>query len=252
MEVFKGGFKLSGNIMVATIISFFLCISMLNICSAIFTRETGYDAYVYVDANDNGQLDEEEKITDEYRYLYPADDDKDDIKAEQYEEQGYSINKVKIRTSLSGIGKAIFLITTQGLSLIMIIAFAGHSVYNHGFKDSNLVRIGSKKKDMLKGLKIGLVGNIPFFILFFVMVAMAFGLAPKFPVLWYAFFNSHYYAIIVGVVGDVKEVSQLGVAHYIILFLLQFVIPAVTAVGYMLGFKGISLSEKIIYKKEDK
>lgn len=252
MEIFKGGIKLSGSLIVAAIISFFLCISMLNISSALFTSEVGYDAYVYIDENENAKLDEDEKIHTQYNYEYPSDGKTDDLMAEEYEDKGYSINKVKIRTPLTGIGKAFFLLITQSLSLIMIIAFAGHSVYNIGFKDSNLVRIGSKKKDILKGLKIGLVGNVPFFILFILIIVAACGAAPKIPTLWYASLNSHFYAVITGVSSGTELVSQLDVWQYIIFFLLQLIVPAIAAIGYVLGFKEIRLSEKIMYKKEDK
>ena len=47
--IFKNGIKLCGSLIVAAIISVFLCFSINVICSALFTAEIGYNAYVYKD-----------------------------------------------------------------------------------------------------------------------------------------------------------------------------------------------------------
>lgn len=260
MSIFKNGVKMSGSLIVAAIISFFLCVSMLNICSAIFTKEIGYDAYVY-------ENETSEDIIAQYSYTYTDEDgdgkdDGQDIKKIEYEKLGYSVITVKTRSSLEGSSKAIFLISTQALCLIMVTAFSSSSVYKQGFKDRNLARIGHIKEDMLKGFKIGLVGNIPFLLLFVLLLVLRviIGVSPneevvgglsQIRVVWYAFLNSQYYPLITLISAGVQEISQLNIIQLILFFLLQLIAPAISGVSYILGYKEINLAEKLVYKKEE-
>lgn len=242
MNIFKNGFRLSGSIIAAAVISFFLCISLNVICTALFTEFTGYKGYVY-------ESETSDKLIAEYEYSYS---DGEDTKKAEYEKQGYSVTTVKLRSSLTGSGKAVFLASTQILSMIMVVAFASNSAYKQGFKDANLSKIGYIKHDMLKGLKIGLVGNIPFFVVFALLLAMALGLAPNFRTVWYAFLNGHFYSLIMVITGGAQTVSQINVVQYVLLLLLQLIVPVVSTAAYILGIKEINLSEKIVYKKEGK
>ncbi len=250
MNILKNGIKLSGSLVIAAVISLFLCISINVICSAAFTREIGYNAYVY-------ETEASDKIIAEYSYNYTdldgdGKDDGTDTKLQEYEAAGYTVSTVKLRSSLSGVGKGVFLTSTQVLTFIMVFAFASNSCYKQGFRDNNLVNIGQIKKDYLKGLKIGLIGNIPFFVLFILAVAMALGAAPAFRTVWYAFLNSHYYSVITLINDTAKTLSELTVVQFVLLFLVQLTAPAISTVAYILGLKEIDVFEKLVYKKEDK
>ncbi len=243
MNNFKHGFKVAINIIIAAMISFFLCISINIICSAAFTSVIGYDAFVYSDETC-------EELIAEYEYIYTDEDgdgkyDGTDLKKKEYEEQGHFVVTQKKQSELKGMGKAIFLIASQILSLIMIVAFAGSSVYKQGFKDSNLVKIGHKKKDVLRGFKIGLIGNIPFFALFVLAIVTA----SHFRTVLYAFLNAHYYSLIIWITNQSATLSQISILQYVLLFLLQFIVPIISGVAYVLGLKEINLAEKIVYKR---
>ena len=248
MNIFKNGFKMMGSLVIAAIISIFLIFSMNVICSALFTKEIGYAAYVYENETST------EAMT-QYEYFYTDDngdgkDDGTDDKIKEYEDRGYIVNTQKLRSALEGKGKAVFLVLTQIFSLTMVVAFASGVSYKQGFKDSNLVKIGHTKHDLLKGVKIGLIGNIPFFALAVLMVVLALGTAPGFKTIWYAFLSGHFYSFIVWTVGSAQTVADLSVAQYVLIFAMQFIIPVISAVAYILGFKEINLAEKIVYKKE--
>lgn len=250
MNIFNNGLKLSGSLIVAAFLSFFLCISMNVICSAAFTKDIGYNAYVYENENS-------EKLIAEYTYNYTDADgdgknDGTDLKKQEYEDAGYNVITVKVRSTLTGVGKAVFFVSTQALNLILIIAFAGNGAYKQGFKDNNLVKIGQSKKDNLKGLKIGLIGNMPFFAIFIIAIVFACGLAPDFRVVWYAFFNSHYYPLIMTIADTAQTLSNLEIGQIILMLLLQLIVPAVSTVAYILGFKEINIFENLVYKKEGK
>ena len=237
-NTFKMGLSLSVSIIVAAVLSFFLCISINVIFTAVFTEYIGYDAYGYINEDDDAVL--------LYTHNY---DDGDDTKRSEYEEQGYTIVEHKNRSTLSGAPKTSCLILTQAISLIMVFSFASSSVYKQGFKDSNLVRTGHIKKDVLKGLKIGIIGNIPFFVLFVLLILLALGLAPNFRTVWYALLNSHYYSAILLVIGGADTAASLNILQFVLLFIIQLIVPAISGVAYILGFKEINIFEKLVYKK---
>ena len=246
MSIVKLGFKTMSSIIIAAIISFFLCISVLNICSAMFTSEIGYDAFVY-------ENETAENTIAKYTYYYTDKngdgvDEGKDTQKQEYEDKGYVVVTAKIRTELKGSGKAIFYGATQILSAIMVVAFASSGAYKQGFKDSNLVKIGHAKKDNLKGFKIGLIANIPFFILFVVAIVKA----SVFRATLYAFLNSHYYAFVMTIIGGKANLADVGAVQYVLLGLLQLIVPIISGFAYILGLKEINLGEKIVYKKEVK
>ncbi len=248
MNVFKNGFKLCGSLIIASVISVFLCFSMNVIISAMFTSEIGYKAFVY-------ETPESTEPIAQYEYYYndkngDGKDDGTDIKMQEYEDKDYIVTTVKQRSTLTGAGKAIFLISTQILSMMMVVAFASNSPYKQGFKDANLVKIGHAKRDMLKGLKIGLIGNVPFFVITILMIVLATGTAPAFRTVWYAFLSGHFYSLIMWITGGVLTVGEISTVQYVWLVLVQFTVPVISCVAYILGFKEINLAEKLVYKKE--
>ena len=245
MNIIKNGLKLSGSIIAACIISFFLCISINVICTSVFTDFIGYNAYVYT-------KDGQEPI-DEYQYLYTdkdgdGKDDLTDTKKVEYEKAGYTVTTYKVRSVLEGSNKSIFLVLTQILNSILIISFASGSVYKLGFKDANLARTGHIKTDNFKGFKIGAIAYAPFFALFIILFVFI-GLVPNFRMVWYAFLNSHFYSIIVWISGGADVASKLNALQLILLFLIQLIVPIISGIAYILGFKEINISDKLVYKK---
>ena len=115
-------------------------------------------------------------------------------------------------------------------------------------------RIGQVKLDKLKGFKVGLIANIPFFALFVFFVACGLGLSPNLRVTLYGYLNCFIQPLIYLISGCSNEitVSQLNALQYVLLFLVQFIVPIVCGVAYMIGFKEINLSEKIMYQKKEK
>lgn len=245
MSVFKSGAKLSGGIIMAAVLGLFMCISINVICTGLFTEYIGYNAYVYTEDGD--------EPIDEYQYLYtdPDGDGKDnstDTKKAEYEKQGYTVTTYKVRSTLEGAGKSVFLGITQVLNLILVISFASSSVYKQGFKDANLVRTGHLKSDVAKGFKIGAIANIPFFALF-ALIAVFTVAVPNFRTTWYAFLNSHFYPIILWISGDADVVSKFSVLQLVLMFAVQFIVPVISGIAYILGFKEINLTDKLVYKK---
>lgn len=228
MGIFKNSRKLFGSLVVASIFSFFLCISINVICTAVFTKESGYFANVY--AEDSVQGDDP---VEQYTYNFA---DGEDEKLKQYEADGYIVEKTAMRSVLSGKGYWIFIISSQAVSLIMVLSFAASQNYKQGFADANLVRTGHKKRDILKGLKIGSLANVPFFAMFALLIIMALGLAPQFKTSFYGILNGYFYPVILVIAKSADVVSRLNFGRFALLFALQLIVPAVSQAAYMLGY----------------
>ena len=252
MRIFKSGAKLYGSLVVAVLISFFLCLSINAVCQVAFTKTVGYTAYVYTEDSDDPVESWEYTFTD------PDGDGKDngtDEKKAAYETQEkYEVKTYAKQSNLEGMGMAVYVVISQTLCGILLISFAGSSTYKQGFKDSNLVRIGHIKLDKLKGFKIGLVAVIPFLVLYALFVACGLGLAPTLRVTLYGYLNSFVSPIIYLISGSSNDiaVSDLNALQYVLIFLVQFIVPVICGVAYMIGFKEINLTEKIVYKKGEK
>lgn len=246
MNILKNGARLSVNVIVAAFVSFFLCISINVIFTGLFTDYIGYNAYVYTEDSDDPVA--------EYQYLYndtdgDGVDDGTDLKKAEYEEQGYTVSIYKVRSQLDGSAETGCRIITQILSFIMLLSFTSNSLYKRGFKDANLYRTGNLKEDYLKGFKTGLVANMPFFALFVLTVVLALGTAPQFRTVWYALLNSHFYSAVLWIAGSADTISKLGIMQFVLLFALQLVVPLISGMSYILGFKEISFTDKLVYKK---
>lgn len=120
-------------------------------------------------------------------------------------------------------------------------------VYELGFKESNLVRFKHAEQDLLRGLKIGIIAD-GFFILTYIGLIIAKFAAPDMPISIYKLVNSYAYSII-EVIGGNAKVGELSLIKVALLALPLLIVPAIATVGYILGYKGISISEKLIYKK---
>lgn len=235
-KCFKVGSKILLKLLVVVVLDFFLCISISVLCIGGFTENIGYDAYGYINEGDQS----------EYLYTYYNEDGEDTKKAE-YETQGYTVVTNSIRSELSGKGQATYLIVTQIFCLFILIAFVYSPVYELGFKESNLVRFKHAEQDLLRGLKIGVIAD-GFFILTYIGLVISKFLSPEMPTSIYKLLNSYAYSIIEVISGNAK-VGELSVGKLVLLGLPLIIVPAVATVGYILGYKGISLSEKLIYKK---
>lgn len=236
-NIFKIGTGILLKLLVVVVLDLFLCISISVLCIGGFTRNIGYEAYGYINEGDKS----------EYLYTYYSADGEDTKKAE-HEEQGYKIVTNNIRSELSGKGQAIFLTVTQLFCILVLIPFVYSPTYDLGFRESNLVRFKHAEEDLLRGLKIGIVADFAFILSYIALIVSALGAAPNLPVSLYKLVNSYCYSLI-DIIGGNAKVGELSLIQIVLLGLPLLVVPTVATVGYILGYKGISLSEKLIYTK---
>ena len=144
----------------------------------------------------------------------------------------------------------VFYTFLQLFSFIILVALIWQAVYIIGFRDSNMVRTGHQTEDLYKGFKIGAIAQIPGFVLFVSAVAfnMRFSL--------YRLLTGVYWTFLTAIAGTfnadkisniyMREMGVLKIGGMALLFL---IIPALSGVFYILGYKGIDLFTKFVYKK---
>lgn len=170
----------------------------------------------------------------------------------------FSINVI-ISAITNHAGRTACLIIGQIFALILVIVFAGTPLYTQGMTYKNLVKIGREKKDVLKGLKIGLIGNFPFFVLFIIYAVMTVTENTSFRTAWYTLLNSHYFALYSWIAGNAEVTSELHAWQLCLYLVIQFLAPVISAIAFLLGFQDKlhlgklihDTTHNMIYKKEE-
>ena len=237
-EYLKHSVKLFLKLLLIAFFSAFLVISFRVIFSGLGGKvEKGYIAY--------GQKGDE-PVKQLYQYMYSEGDD---LKYSAYEQQGYKIEKSMLTEMTHGT-KIACDITTAFFSIFMAFAVIYMPLFKEGTKDVNLVNFGHKQKDMLKGLKIGLIANIPFVLLYIAFFALHSGVLKGFNLTWYKFISGYLFVIYDLIFGASSVAGELSVSKLILAAAPLLFVPAAAAVSYVLGYKEFSLEEKLIYKNK--
>ena len=239
MENFKPASKVFIKIIAVTIFCFFVAISLLVMCNGFGTEKIGYTAY--------GATEEDDELKELYTYYYT--DGTDELEKE-YTDKGYALQKVTIRSEFKGGPKTIFLALTQIINLLILLGFLYTDLWNLGAADANLANFGHKAIDKFRGFKIGLLASVPNIIFFAIMIIFKNGFMSGFNAQMYKFVISYFYSFAELILGGTVALSELTVIKILLFGLLLFVIPVITEISYLLGLKGISLEEKLVYKKE--
>ncbi len=231
--IFKKGLKLFGLSIVANVMCFILIISFSVLSTALFTEKIGYTMY--------GATAESEELKELYTYYF---EDGDDTQKEKYEQKGYSLTEVTLRSQVSKTNKVVWSLVSQIFCLIMMISFIYNQLWQLGSKESNLVKFKSLKEDKLKGLKIGAIASAPsvIFLIFSVI-------SKKVNIALFAFLNAYLYDLISLIANGAKSFGALDIWQILLLFVILLIFPATAYGSYLLGYKQFSISEKIIYKK---
>ncbi|MBO7520123.1 MAG: hypothetical protein J6T73_05025, partial [Clostridia bacterium] len=122
-----------------------------------------------------------------------------------------------------------------------------------GFRDSNMVRTGHDTEDLYTGFKVGAIAGAPWFI--FLIVSVIINLRFS----YFRIINSTYWTFLTAVCGafdgeraatvGMRDVGVFGIIGSALILL---IVPAISGVVYIMGYKGIDLFSKFVYKKRKK
>lgn len=234
----KISLKIFAKIVLANVLSVITVISLSFLCSVMFTDEIGYKA-LGIKAESSEQVE---------LYTHYNKDGEDKLLAE-YEAEGYTINKVGIRSEISKSGNAVFLLLSAFFCMSMGAMITYQFVWKEGNKDLNLVRYGRAKENKFKGVTIGFFATLPYLILLLLMGLGKWGFAKNFPVVLYKYVNASLFALNDVICGKSLSFGDLSILQLLLLVLVLLIVPVFTGVAYYLGYKDILVSEKLTYKK---
>jgi len=149
------------------------------------------------------------------------------------------------------------MIVIELITLVLIvplyIALLYSPIWTEGDRNRNMVQFGHLVWDKYKGLKIGLFLMIPYFI---ENVFLTLSWAKVIPdIFWiYKILNSHLWPIMTWLnpiqEGNWISINNMSVLSLIICWIFMFYPLIISVIAYFLGYKGISVSEKLIYKNK--
>ena len=146
-------------------------------------------------------------------------------------------------------------IIAQILELVIIFNFAYMYMWYEGDRDRNLVNFNHIKYDKLRGLKAGLISSIPLFISYAVLVISFFTqnqiLYTIYRILNIPFLN------LIGLLtnytyGFTAYITDIRWYHVIMLLIIPLFTTAPSVIGYLFGYKRISILEKLQFSKSSK
>ena len=235
----KMGVKVFGKIILANVMSIITVVSLSFIVTAMFTENIGYQAFGTTSTSSESEL--------LYEYYY---ENGEDTQLPEYEEQGYTVNQVSIRSGVSKTGNAVFLVLCALFCMSLVAILTYTLVWKEGNKDLNLARFDRIKYDKLKGVKIGLIAAAPSLVLLLVLSIGKSTFSSSFPVIFYQYLNAAFFAPMDLICGSAVAFGDLAIWQILLLLLVLLLIPAFSGFAYYIGYKDILLSDKLIYKKQ--
>lgn len=158
-----------------------------------------------------------------------------------------------VRTEMATNTKIAFDIIIQIAMAILFVVFPYSQLWDQGDRDHNSVQFGHMAEDRLRGLKVGLMASIPAAAAFLLLIVLkAVRVFPQYAV-YYRWLNVCFWSIfnffIPTSVYTLPDVSWAAVPAMLIILA---VLPLTAHIGYTLGYRQISVRDKIVYKTTGK
>jgi hypothetical protein len=149
--------------------------------------------------------------------------------------------------------ESALVIISQTFMLILLVAMVYSKLWERGDKDNNRVNFNRMPEDKLRGLKVGLMAAIPSFAFYLLLVVSKLGLITDKYFALYRFLNISFMPIINRLAGaGVSSSRDVSWVSFLVILLTLSVVPLAAHLAYILGYKQISISEKIIYVNPEK
>lgn len=228
-----------------SIMAFLLYAFLTVIVSGMTTKELGYTIMYSAD----GENFEDVYIHEHAETCFDENGCDDEKYSEYASKTGYYKTTNRSLVSDKNITITRWIAQLASLGILYIVIYA--AMWQAGDSNANMSEMGNVKRDSLKGVKAGLIADIPYALLYIILaVTSAFKLMPNFPGIYkiatyFMFgFNDTFIPV-----ADKSFVITIGGIIGAALVLLP--IPIFAAFGYNMGQKHIIFKEKIVYKKED-
>lgn len=228
------------TILMINLLTLILLFSLTTLAVGMGTETIGHIAY---------SVDKEGNVEELYTHYYK---DGDDTKLQEYKDKGIEVRTQTFRSTVSeGVSRSLDIIAGV-LGFIMLFAFIYNIFWTRGDKDANLATFGHIVLDKYRGIKLGLLITVPFAVSYLVLlIDKIFSLFSSSAYLFiYRLINYNMYPIIEVATRGAENAGGVPAWAFLMLFVTLIPVPAISAFGYYCGIKGISIKEKIVYKKD--
>lgn len=224
------------SLIILNFLCFFMYISFNVIAVGVGTQSEGYVAY----------KEEGGEIVELYTHYYA---DGDDLKMKEYTDKGIEVKTSSFRTPVSeGLSTAIDVITVI-FSFIILWSMIYSLLWKRGDSDNNLATFGHIEREKYKGLKIGLIADVPFLVLYLVLWAdKLLSFSPAYSGI-FKIANYYMFPLIDLCYKGAESAAGIPVWGMLCLLLTLVPVPLIAHIGYYCGNNEISLGDKFIYAK---
>ncbi len=236
-SVGKTAFKVWLRLLFASVLCFIVWVSINAMSTGFFSDVIGYRIYETDENGESVQISE---------HIYAADEDTNaDIPLNEGQEILYLRETSAKTDAITGVISNIF-------TALIFCLFPYNILWNMGTRDENYVHVGKMQKDALFGLKVGLTVTIPSTVLYCLLILGKCGVFPSVIIKWHRLLNPAFIPFIDAVERGAQSATQLTVGSLLGVGAVLLVVPAICTVGYTLGYKQISLYDKLLYSKNSK
>ena len=141
----------------------------------------------------------------------------------------------------------------QVLMLILFFAFPYSTLWYLGDHDRNRVLFGHQTANPWRGVQIGALASIPAVGMWLLLiVGKLCNLLPGF-VKWYRWFNMCFWSYVSGLMPNtIQNPADVAWSAVAAMLLPLVALPAITGLGYFLGYKEFSVRDRLVYSATGK
>ena len=230
----KLALKTWGRIVAATLMCIIVYVSLYVLATAFFSEQIGYRITGKDEAGNAVQIAE---------HYYTAEEGP---QTEPELEDGQKSTPIKQLTAGAQRGLAII---SSVVMLFILASFPYDRLWKVGSHDENLVACGKRQRDLWRGVKVGLLADVPAILFYLLLVVSKCGGMPQGYLALYRFVNLPYMPYINAVTGTTMDPTSLSWLQMLAVALSLLFVPAVCGVAYRLGYQQFSFGEFMTFAK---
>ncbi len=143
-------------------------------------------------------------------------------------------------------------IVAQIFSLAIFLILPYLKMYDLGFTDYNRIEFGHIKRDVFKGVKIGLIISIPYAVCAVLLVLAHFGIVPSVYLSVYRIISSPFFSLNQTILPPTLTATEQSTFAIVASALTVLTEPVVYGLGYRMGLARISFTEEMGINKGKK
>ncbi len=141
------------------------------------------------------------------------------------------------------------IIVLQALCFGILGSMLYQMMWQEGDRDRNMVGRGLYPSDWGRGIKVGLVAMLPYYV-YNVILTLSFCGVIGNTLVFFKLASGAFWPLI-HLSAKTASLSDVSIIDLILFYLYPLFIPLICQVAYRLGFHGISIKEKLIFKNKD-